>query len=737
MLLIAHSGRVAQGISPQPYGDHVAAVESFAAANAKAALRYRAAPEPAFEIAAKWASAFHDLGKLESENQRLLGKSEGGHLPVNHVDAGVAHLLATRQWEAAISVYGHHKGLCDLPTETRKDEIAKQGDSASAALRDYEIKLATDSNLSSMLDLHRRVVGPDPAATPRFTRKLTGIERRLLISCLVDADHTDTARHYGQESARQVISPRWSERLASLDAYVASLAKEPGPRDRLRRQIYEACRSASPQEPFWTCDSPVGSGKTTAIMAYLLQAAAKLNLRHIFVVLPFMNIVNQSVDVYRKALVLAGEDPKIIVAAHHHQADFQSVDHRYLTTLWESPIIVTTAVQFFETISAHHTARLRKFHQLPGSAVFIDEAHAAMPIHLWPFMWAQLKNFGLDWSCRFVLGSGSLSRFWQNPRIMGEGKTEDVPSMVPEPLRSASFSLERKRVQYFSRPDPLTLKTLCDWIQQQKGSRLVVMNTVQSAALVANELRHRDLSTLHLSTALAPADREVILQRVKANLKYRTLNWALVATSCVEAGVDFSFVTAFRERARATSLIQIGGRVNRHGKDDIATVWDFIVNDPQLTAHPDFKDSRVVVEELFKADMWKEDPATLVTYALEQEFKREGGEDRIAEIFDTERVGAYPCVSKLTRLITADTRLAIVDPYLIHSMRLGLRVDPHEVRSHSVQLWSRKIEKLALTRITGDAELYAWEYEYDPDFLGVMAGILKQQQIESDGYAII
>jgi CRISPR-associated endonuclease/helicase Cas3 len=450
-----------------------------------------------------------------------------------------------------------------------------------------------------------------------------------------------------------------------------------------------------------------------------------------------MNIVNQSVDVYRKALVLAGEDPKIIVAAHHHQADFQSVDHRYLTTLWESPIIVTTAVQFFETISAHHTARLRKFHQLPGSAVFIDEAHAAMPIHLWPFMWAQLKNFGLDWSCRFVLGSGSLSRFWQNPRIMGEGKTEDVPSMVPEPLRSASSALERKRVQYSSRPDPLTLKTLCDWIQQQKGSRLVVMNTVQSAALVANELRHRDLSTLHLSTALAPADREVILQRVKANLKYRTLNWALVATSCVEAGVDFSFVTAFRERARATSLIQIGGRVNRHGKDDIATVWDFIVNDPQLTAHPDFKDSRVVVEELFKADMWKEDPATLVTYALEQEFKREGGEDRIAEIFDTERVGAYPCVSKLTRLITADTRLAIVDPYLIHSMRLGLRVDPHEVRSHSVQLWSRKIEKLALTRITGDAELYAWEYEYDPDFLGVMAGILKQQQIESDGYAII
>src|ERR1035438_3177414 len=81
-------------------------------------------------------------------------------------------------------------------------------------------------------------------------------------------------------------------------------------------------------------------------------------------------------------LFRSGENPEKIVAAHHHQAEFKSADIRFLTTLWDAPIIVTTAVQFFETLGASQTPRLRKLHQLPGSAVFIDEAHAAMPIHL-------------------------------------------------------------------------------------------------------------------------------------------------------------------------------------------------------------------------------------------------------------------------------------------------------------------------------------------------------------------
>jgi hypothetical protein len=80
-------------------------------------------------------------------------------------------------------------------------------------------------------------------------------------------------------------------------------------RNELRSRVYDSCRSASPDHLIWACDSPVGSGKTTAIMAYLLQAATALNLRHIFVVLPYTNIVRQSTETYRQALTLPGENP--------------------------------------------------------------------------------------------------------------------------------------------------------------------------------------------------------------------------------------------------------------------------------------------------------------------------------------------------------------------------------------------------------------------------------------------
>lgn len=735
---LAHSGRASRGLGPQDYAEHVGEVRRLARQHAAAALAYRVAPVPAFEAAAEWAGTFHDLGKLEAANQVILRTKESGGLAINHVDAGVAHLSARRQVEAAITVYGHHVGLCDLPAEKAKEQRGGR-DRTEAACRDSAIKPATDANLPTLLQEHYQAVPDDPATPALLRRAFTGIERRLLLSCLVDADHTDTARHYGGQPDLYPGVGRWQERLDTLDRYVSNLGSGPGPRAALRSEIYFACKSAAPDQFIWACDSPVGSGKTTAIMAYLLQAAIALKLRHIFVVLPYTNIVQQSVDVYRKALVLPGEDPEKIVAAHHHQAEFKSVDLRFLATLWDAPIIVTTAVQFFETLGASQTMRLRKLHRLPGSAVFVDEAHAAMPIHIWPFMWDQMKSLARDWRCRFVLGSGSLARFWENPRIiLGEGKTEAIPSMIPDAIRSASSISERSRVSYRSHPETLTLDALCGWVQTSKRARLVVLNTVQSAAVVAQELRKRGVLTLHLSTALAPIHRKPILRLIRRWLRMKPgLDWVLVATSCVEAGVDFSFATAFRERCRVSSLVQIGGRVNRHGERSEGVVWDFIVNDPLLTLHPDFESSRDVVEDVFRKGMWDRDLTALMTYALDEEFKRRPEEQKIGGLLQQEAVGGYPTVAALTRLITSDTRLVVIDPGLIGGIRAGGRVDRRELMARSVQLWSRKIDKLALTQIGYGKELYAWDYEYDPKFLGIMAGILKLGQIDRDGYAFV
>ena len=202
----------------------------------------------------------------------------------------------------------------------------------------------TDANLPDLIRQHHQAVpGGDPTVPTLLKRGFTGIERRLLLSCLVDADHTDTARHYGDQPDLYPGVGRWEERLTALDRYVSNLGARY--RQALGASIrnLSRCRSASTDQLIWACDSPVGSGKTTAIMAYLLQAAIALGLRHIFIVLPYTNIVQQLVDVYRKAIVLAGENPEKIVAAHHHQAEFKTADLRFLTTLWDARLSLRLA----------------------------------------------------------------------------------------------------------------------------------------------------------------------------------------------------------------------------------------------------------------------------------------------------------------------------------------------------------------------------------------------------------
>ena len=368
---LAHSARPAKGIPAQSYAEHIAHVSQYAHEAMMGAQAYRSGGQDLKLLAAiQWASAFHDLGKLAPENQRVLQGAGGERLPFPHEDAGAAHCINRKQQAAAWVIAQHHSGLKDFAEERAKGELSVQNP-ALALFRNPNIKLDTDAKLDSLSDWHMQVCPLQGLSSKGVgARGRTPWDMRLLMSCLVSGDHGDTARHYQQEPDVKPPAPRWEERLAALDNYVAELASHPGARNDLRQGIYAACRQASPKMPIWACDAPVGSGKTTAVMAYLLQAAIALNLRHIFVVLPFTNIVNQSVKVYRKALALPGEDPAAVVAAHHHAMEFESLTLRALTTTWTSPIIVTTAVQFFETLAASATPRLRKLHALPGSAVF-------------------------------------------------------------------------------------------------------------------------------------------------------------------------------------------------------------------------------------------------------------------------------------------------------------------------------------------------------------------------------
>jgi hypothetical protein len=412
-----------------------------------------------------------------------------------------------------------------------------------------------------------------------------------------------------------------------------------------------------------------------------------------------------------------------------------------LTTTWNSPIIVTTAVQFFETLAASATPRLRKLHALPGSAVFIDEAHAAMPLFLWPYMWGHLDSLSSQWNCRFVLGSGSLPHFWENARLFDKNSTS-IPSMLSPQLANWGSKGEKERVSVKTCSQIHTLDSLCTWICSFSSARLVVMNTVQSAAVLARKLRADGVKTMHLSTALSPNDRESVLKEVRVLLtpgRQPANGWVLVATSCIEAGVDVSFDIAFRERSSVSGLIQIGGRVNRHASPGItAQVWDFITADPWFNRNPALDRSIRVAQQAFAQDKWKIPLTELMTWAVAEEWKQWAKSKEVAELMRLEAEYAFESVSAKARLIDEDGALAVVDTELAKEILSGRYVSQSRLSQGSVSIRRNVLERVAPNPIAGERELYRWpDGKYDANFLGIMSHVLELAEIDKQGFALV
>lgn len=760
---LAHSAR--HGAPNQSYRDHVNNVVSGAVARGERMLQHYTPASSWIDSSAmleilRNAAKFHDLGKLDRGFQKTLETNRTSEEHIRHEDAGVAWLLANGADEAAGLVSAHHQGLVRYLLEVAEDRPIATGRLEGVAFRINEDRTAkaTAASLETYLKGHEEHFGSRTVESQKHQNKLTGLSRRLLLSCLVDADHSDTASHYGNEPAVLPPPQRWTERLAKLDEYVAKLPranpKKATPqeleRQGIRDDLYRLCRTADAVPRLRSCDAVVGSGKTTALMAHLLNVAATRNLRHIIVVLPYTNIIRQSVDVYRKALCLEGENPEEIVAEHHHQADFKNLDTRYLTTLWQSPIIVTTAVQFFETLASNNTSRLRKLHVLPGSAVCLDEAHAALPASLWPVCWNWLTQWTRRWDGHLVLASGSLPAFWtvEDFRSICEGKDSGKapirPTATVDPLCSSltvqAEEAEHNRVKFITEPRPLTADELIERIAKSAGPRFVVVNTVQSAAMLAAQIREQgELQVLHLSTALAPVHRAIIVERVKSLLNHQS-DWVLIATSLIEAGMDFSFASGFRQRASTASLIQLGGRVNRSAnRGDDCTVLDFDFADVKtFPDNPSLKPSKEALERLF-ADgrIGPDKPCDLgdiCLAAMKAEF-RPGSQQAALDLVSAEFERDYPKVSQDCRVIQTETRTVVVDPGIIARLKRYERVPPLEVVLHSVQMFNARIEEFGISPVTNESDLFFLpaSWKYDPDFLGYMAEIVRQSKATISG----
>lgn len=624
------------GAEPDPYVRHVEAVRRGARERAEAMLRHASIPPAKLLAAVDEAATFHDLGKLDPDIQASLRKGRGARLRWDHIDAGVAQLSAAQDWMAAWLVRAHHPpGLPEKQAHFNPDNLGWRLRGRRRDVQDPERHgeqvARTDAHLREYLKLHESVI---EGGRVERRRPVHGLTMRLALSCLVDADHSDTAFFDTGQMLPKAPAPRWAERLEALCRYVRGLphgvTDAERKRNRHRSLFFDACLKAKIDTPMAACEGPVGLGKTTAVTAYLIRRARDDGLRRLIVVAPYTNILKQTAKRLREALVLPGEREEEVVVEHHHRADFDNRSDRDLAVLWRAPVILTTAVSFFETLAACDPASLRKLHEVPGSAIFLDEAHAALSARLWPQNWRWLRELSEQWRCRLVFASGSLSRFWEDGDIVGEPVI--LPELLPKDQEGEVLAAERHRVRYV----PLvggrvvTLSELIGQVDHAPGPCLVILNTVQSAAVVAKTMREAGMDVLHLSTALTPRDRDRIFEMARGRLEtQRDDCWTLVATSCVEAGVDLSFRCAFRERFAVASTIQVGGRINRHGEYDVdggGIVYDFALDDVGITRHPGASVSADVLRELMNADeLNRRNPADVVTKAMREELSARGG----------------------------------------------------------------------------------------------------------------
>lgn len=600
----------------------------------------------------------HDLGKYSTDFQRRL---EGNPRQVDHSTAGA--IVAWKTYQKAFGlifayvVTGHHGGLLNY-----------------GSIADGLKKRLHNDGLPDYSAYRREIAVPDPKShilslCPLPDKRGFSISffTRMLFSCLVDADSLDTERFVdptrssirGNYESLDILYKKFEEFMQEKN----SRAKDT-PINRERRAIFNQCVSAGQSPPgFFTLTVPTGGGKTLSSMAFALEHLKHHKLERIFYVIPYTSIIEQNAHVFRKII----GDRNVL--EHHSNFDADKIEFDDMDTgaeslklaseNWDMPIVVTTNVQFFESLFSNRRSRCRKLHNLTKSVIILDEAQMLPTEYLLPSL-AALSELVRNYRSTVVICTATQPKL--NDLLDKDFHAREIvdsPDKLYETFRRVSIT------DLGSLDD----KDLIDRLSVHRHV-LCIVNTRKHAKVLFDGLGESG-NCYHLSARMCPVHRREKIAEIK-QLLTEGKDCKVVSTQLIEAGVDIDFPVVYRTMTGIDSIAQAAGRCNREGILRNGEVFIFRSTE---------KHGKATSWQRFTAEIGEmalqgsDDPLSLTTVSRYFEklyhYKEEGGLDEkkiLSKIEERARELAFPFedIADAFRLIDEPTKDLII-PYDDHA----------------------------------------------------------------------
>lgn len=512
----------------------------------------------------KMAALLHDFGKYQQAFQDyLINGGKRGSVP--HASWGAGYARLCRIIEASIAIDGHHKGLPDKAAWKSDTETFNRGE--VSGFERIKQDFINDMGINES-DVEKQNLS-------LFTKEQE-LERevfiRYLFSALTDSDWLSTEEHFEQDMFKMRIGASLpiDVMVNKLEEEFSKKSKE-GEINQLRNDVRnQALQKADMPCGFYSLSLPTGMGKTLTSMAWALRHAKKNDLKRIIIVLPYINIIDQTAQILKD---IFGEEWVLEHHSGYNEGDHNGRDmtescsaiekrKRLACENWDYPVIVTTTVQFFESLFSNRPSQCRKIHNIAESVVIFDEVQTLPKEVILPTIQI-LKDVQTVMKTSFLFCTATQPAFEKRQGFDG------ISGICPLIDAPAALYAKTKRVEYRLLNDlkPLYYSGLLEAVIQTGDATLVIFNTKKAVLEFYNctsKLGDWE-KKYHLSTAMCPSHRKAVIKNIMEDLKAKK-KILVASTQLIEAGVDFDFPVVFRVMAPLEAVIQSAGRCNREGK---------------------------------------------------------------------------------------------------------------------------------------------------------------------------